>query len=207
MLHVIVSVDIDTRSKKRANILSSYKEEPISISDLDSSILDLENYLFPSLFSSSNPVVHGRYLLEEYGDSLNKELLTKLVKSPTVFILEERDLGKSIVKMLEKEGALVSLEKSKISITKKSNIFSVTEAITASSKKDRWMAYQNARQEHTPEALVGILYWKLRDLIEKSPAKSAPFKAFYTSLIKAHKKAWQSGFSLDLAIEKVILEG
>lgn len=206
MLQVIVSPDINTRAKKRASILSLYKEEVINISDENSSILDLEQYLFPSLFSSGNTVVHARYLLEEYGDLLDKSLLTKLIKSPTFFLLEERILGTPVIKMLEKEGASVFLEKNKSSVVKKGNIFSVTEAITANSKKDRWMAYQKSKLEHSPEALIGILYWKLRDLIEKNPSKSKPFKDLYTKLIKAHKKAWQAGFSLDMAIERAILE-
>jgi hypothetical protein len=206
MLQVIISADVETRIKKRVDALSQYPKGVISLSDVESSFLDLENYVFPSLFSEEKPVVHGRYILEEYSGEITKDLLVKLIKSPTFFLLEEKSIGAQTIKMIEKEGGLVHNEKTKASPLVKNNIFSVTNAITANSKKDRWMAYQNARLENPPEALIGILYWKLRDLIEKSPTKAGPFKAFYTKLIKAQKKAWQSGFSLDLAIEKVILE-
>jgi hypothetical protein len=206
MLQVIISSDIENRKKKRIDVLSQYPDEVIRLSDVEISFSDLENYIFPSLFSEQKPVVHARYLLEEYSNEITKELLSKLVNSPTFFLLEEKALGAQAIKMIEKEGGLIHNEKSKSQIINKSNIFLVTNAITATNKKDRWMAYQNAKQEHAPEALIGILYWKLRGLIEKSPTKAGPFRTFYTNLMNAQKKSWQTGFSLDLAIEKTILE-
>lgn len=206
MLYIIVSSDSETRIKKRASIFSELTGEPISIDDATSSLVGLEEYIYPSLFSIGVPVVHGKYLIGEYAADLTKELLQKLVASPTVFVLEEQAISTPLIKTIEKEGATVYREDAVKQLPKPNTIFGVTNAITAPHKKDRWLAYISAKNEHAPEALIGILYWKLRDLIEKAGTKNSFYKTMYTKLIHAHKDAWQKGFPLSLAIEKVILE-
>lgn len=206
MLTIIIGVDSEARTNKRESILAKHNAEVVAVDDMMSSISELEQYLYPSLFSLSIPIIHGKYLLEEYTEQLTKDLLQKLVISPTVFILEERALAAAIIKTIEKEGGTIFHDKGNKQAVKPNTIFSVTNALTATSKKDRWLAYRTARNEHAPEALIGILYWKLRDLIEKSGARGSAYKTMYTALMKAHKQAWQKGFALDVAIEKVILE-
>jgi hypothetical protein len=149
------------------------------------------------------PLVHGLFLIE--GMEPTKEFLRKLVGSPTRFLLEERSLTSSTIKLIEKEGGIVFPIKDTKVPTKQSTIFGVANALTAQNKKDRWLAYQKAISEHSAEALIGILYWKLRDLIEKSTNQSSHFKNVYKKLIMAHKESWQKGSPLSLAIEKVIL--
>lgn len=206
MLTIIIGADSEVRTNKRESILAKHGAEVVAVDDMMSSISELEQYLYPSLFSLTTPVVHGKFLFEEYAEQLTKELLQKLVLSPTVFILEERALAMAVIKTIEKEGGVIFHDRGNKQLAKPNTIFTVTNALTATSKKDRWLAYRTARSEHAPEALIGILYWKLRDLIEKSGARGSAFKSMYSSLMKAHKEAWQKGFALDVAIEKVILE-
>lgn len=206
MIEVIVGLDKDLRSKKRDEILRRFSGEIILLDDLDNSLTNLEAYIYPSLFSLNPPIVRATYLIEGGEAELTKELLKKTISSPTIFILEERTISSPLVKTIEKEGGLVHQIKEGKKAPKINTIFGVVEAITAQSKKDRWLAFQKAKKEHAPEALIGILYWKLRQLIEK-PGKDGPeYKNIYKNLIRAHKEAWQKGFPLELAIEKVILE-
>jgi hypothetical protein len=205
MLHVIIGTDVDTRIKKRASLVTEKNGEIIVLDDTTSSLVTLEQYIYPSLFSISMPVVHARYLLEEYGEELSKQLLQKMVNSPTIFILEEKGLRAPIIKDIEKEGGLIHHDKPNKQSLKQNTIFAVTNALTATSKKDRWLAYEQARVEHSPEAIIGILYWKLRDLIEKSGSRAQHFSDIYRALMQAHKQSWQKGVPLHLAIEKVIL--
>lgn len=206
MLTIIIGADSKVRTDKREGILAKHGSEVVAVDDMLGSISELEQYLYPSLFSLAVPVIHGKYLLEEHADQLTRELLQKLVLSPTVFILEERALATAFIKTIEKEGGTIFHDKGNKQIAKPNTIFAVTNALTAISKKDRWLAYRTARSEHAPEALIGILYWKLRDLIEKSGARGEVYRVIYTRLMKAHKHAWQKGFALDVAIEKVILQ-
>ncbi len=203
MLQVIVIANTDERISKRKKLLDS-KEEVIVMDDMSADISALQNYAFPSLFSISVPVVHGRYLIEQYAEQLTKELLNTLVASPTFFLLEEKAVPAAFLKNLEKSGVIVHQEKAVKSVKEQSNIFSVTNVITATSKKDKWLSYQRAVNEHAIEAIMGILYWKLRSLIEAAP-KNQTYKDLYSAFMKAHKRSWQKGFPLELAIEKTIL--
>ncbi len=203
MLQIIISANIEDRILKR-NKLFGTSEEVIFIDDVNADISVLQNYAFPSLFSTSVPVVHGRYLIEQNTDQLTKELLNTLITSPTFFLLEERSIPAVFLKTLEKSGAIVHQEKITKPAKEQSNIFSVTNVITSSSKKDKWLSYQKAINEHAIEAVMGILYWKLRSLIEATP-KNQTYKDMYSAFMKAHKNSWQKGFPLELAIEKTIL--
>lgn len=206
MIHVIVAGDIEIRTKHRKAIFKEYPGEIIFIDDSSASLNSLEHYAYPSLFSFQAPVVHSKYLIEEYSDVLTKEIIKTLVSSPTIFIFEEKSIASPIVKLLEKEGAIIVQDKTLKKEIKGKTIFAVTEALTLSSKKNRWLVYRQSRAEHSAEAIIGILYWKLRDLIGKTRGDNTNLKKLYQSLINAHKKSWQKGFPLELAIEKVILE-
>ncbi len=206
MLYLIVGTEPGTRVKQRTAVLSSYTGEIIALDDMSASLPDLEQYLYPSLFSIQTPIIHGKYLLKEYEKEVTKELLQKLVRSPSIFILEEQSIGAPIVAMVKKEGGVVHAEKATASLKKENTIFSVTIALTGQTKKDRWMAYRTAVLLHPPEALIGILYWKLKDLIGSTAASSKMrYKKLYTALMKAHAKAWKEGTPLELAIEKIVL--
>jgi hypothetical protein len=205
MIEVIVSANKEWRNKQKEKSLQKNKGEIIYLDDTKANILDLKEYAFPSLFSIGTPMVFSSFLLDEYQKDLSTNLLKTLLSSPTLFIFEEISLPRSVIKTLEKEGAIVFEQKEEKKAPKANTIFAVTNALTAPNKKDRWLSYQASRQEHSAEALIGILYWKLRQLIDNNSNKKH-FLELYRSLMLAQKESWQKGFSLDLAIEKVILE-
>ncbi len=206
MIEVIISTDLSARTKKRHELLAAYRGEIITLDDMTASITRLEEYAYPSLFSIEMPIIHSTYVLEEYGDAVSKQLLATLSASPTIFLFEEKTLPAAFIKIIEKEGGTIHQFKETKTPAKPSTIFAVTNALTAPNKKERWLAYQKATQEHAAEALIGILYWKLRQLIEKPGSNSDHYKAVYRSLMDAHKQSWKRGTPLEMAIEKVILE-
>jgi hypothetical protein len=87
----------------------------------------------------------------------------------------------------------------------KSNLFGVTSLLALPSKKDRWIAYQKAIAQYPIEAILGMLYWKVRDLALKEKDQQGTYHTLYTNMLEAHAKAWQNGTPLELAIEKVLL--
>ena len=205
MLYLIVSADPSNRIQKRNEILKKNKGTVITLDDSLTDLFELRAYLFPSLFSFEAPIIHGKFLIEKNKELLTTALLKELIASPSIFLLEESELPTTLVSLFEKEKAFVFHEKK---ISKKgdsNNIFGVTVALTGKTKKDRWIAFRKALENHSAEALVGILYWKLRSLIENAP-KDEQLKKTYTRFIKAHKEAWQKGIPLEVALEKIILE-
>jgi hypothetical protein len=203
MLQIIIGTDTNKRIQKRNSIFSELKCEIITLDDVAATIETLEGYIYPSLFSIEPSVVHGKFLLQKT-PNINRELVKKFVSSPTFFILEEISIASPLLKILEKEGTIVHQHKLD-TFTKVNTIFEITNVLTTKNKKDRWLAYQKSILEHSPEALIGILYWKLKQLIDKNP-KNNDFKIIYQSLMQAQKSAWQKSTPLTLAIEKVILE-
>jgi hypothetical protein len=179
--------------------------EVIIFDDTLLSIADLEQYLYPSLFSIDTPLVHARFILDAKEKELTPVLLKKLIASPTVFLFEELALSKPFITSTKKQGAIVHEETITKSVVAKSNLFGVTSLLALPSKKDRWIAYQKAIAQYPIEAILGMLYWKVRDLALKEKDQQGTYHTLYTNMLEAHAKAWQNGTPLELAIEKVLL--
>jgi len=114
-------------------------------------------------------------------------------------------LSKPFITTLKKQGAVVHTDDTPKKSAAKDNLFAVTGLITLPSKKDRWLAYQKAIAQHPIEAILGMLYWKVRDMVLKEKDASGQYHMLYTALLAAHAKAWQDGTPLELAIEKALL--
>jgi hypothetical protein len=171
------------------------------------SFADLEQFAYPSLFESMPPVIWAQFILDKE-DTFTKEKIAILANSKTIFIIEEFAITADTKKIFEKHGAQVFVQK-KESKTKEYNpLFSIVEGMVGVDKKSRWMAYQKALAEDiVPEALMGVLYWKLRQQCGYAKGDTLVwYKKLYTDFIQAHAHAWKSGTPLALMIEKVLLQ-
>lgn len=202
MLVLVVADNRTVRTKHLAQCIPA-GSEILPYDDTYGSVLDLEQYLYPSLFTLTPPVIHVKFMLESA--AMSTDLMKKMIASPSVFVFEELALPTSLITAFKKAGALVHLAEKSPKTAKANDLFGATLAITAKDKKSRWMAYQSALAHHPVEAIIGILYWKIRDLISKNPKEKQSHLALYTALIEAHARAWQTGTPLALAIEKVLL--
>lgn len=202
MLFIIVGDNKTFRKEKLDEILEPFTEsERIVYTDTAGAVQDLEQFLYPSLFTISAPVVHAQFMFSE---AVTTELAKKLIASPTVFIFEEFELPSPTGTALKKNGAIIyAAEKSKARKIE-NDIFAAVACITAVDKKSRWLAYRSALENHSIEAILGILYWKVRTLAANGGADS-PYLRLYSKLLEAHARAWQSGAPLAALIERVIL--
>ena len=207
MITLIISDQKSFREKQIQTILStSIESEVITYDDTYGEISDLEQYLFPSLFFQATPIIHLKYILSGKEADLVNDLIKKMIASPTSFVFEEMSLSKSFVTTIKKLGAVVVQSEITKTVKKDNDIFAVTKALTAKDKKSRWLAYESALRDNSIEAIIGILYWKVKDMISKSSGQEKEsYKNLYRELLGAHAKAWQSGAPLDVLIEKVIL--
>lgn len=202
MVFLIISDNKSFRKKRLGEILEPLTEsEIILFDDAVGELADLEQYLYPSLFSEVAPIIHAQFVLDE---TVSSEGLKKLIASPTIFILEELTLPSTTVTLFKKCGAIIhATEKQKIK-KQDSDIFSATACITATDKKSRWLAYRSAIEKHSIEAILGILYWKVRTLATKGQSGNE-YEVLYVRLLDAQSRAWQTGAPLEALIEKVIL--
>lgn len=210
---MIILISSDEKNFRQNYITKTLEETPeseiIFYDDTYGNILDLEQYIFPSLFSISMPIIHLKFIINENISLITNSFIKKLVSSPTIFLFEEMLTPPSIITIFKKSGGLVYVDDRKPSAnwqTKKdNNIFSVINILTNKDKKSRWLAYQKAVKEYEIEGIIGILYWKLKDLISKNKNEKEYWSSLYTKILKAHRDAWQRNVPLELTIEKVIL--
>lgn len=202
MLYLVVG-DNHTHRAKHITTIVPNDSEVFVFDETQGTLSDLEQFLYPSLFMSVAPIVHLKYMLDT--DVVAGAFLQKLLASPTVFIFEEIELPSPVVTVFKKVGAVVHVQEKTKSSKKEADIFAVTNALTASDKKKRWMAYRDALALHPVEAIMGILYWKVRDMATKMPREKEKYLVLYRALLDAHARAWEQGTPLELVIEKVIL--
>jgi hypothetical protein len=204
MLYVIATDNKTSRGTKILEVVSAHEHtERIVLDDSMMTLQDLEQFLYPSLFSQGVSLVHGKFFLDR-GD-FDEGMIKKFVMSPTVFIFEELALPKQLATTLTKSGAVVHLGEKQPAPKKEGDIFAVTACITAKDKKARWIAYRTALETQPIEALLGILFWKLRTLAVNG-AKGNQYEQLYKAMLGAQKRAWQTGAPLDALVEKIILE-
>lgn len=210
MLYIIAGDTKQYRTEQFALVAETVKgSEHIILDDVLITMNDLEQYLYPSLFTLLPPIVIVKFMLNTKQQLLSDQI-KKIIASPTVFVFEDFALPAPIVTSFKKHGAIIYHEDKKAvqgNKVGKPDIFAVTAALTAANKKDRWLVYQSALEDHAVEAVIGILYWKVRDLIqkEKNQAVKKEWQQLYVKLMEAHATAWQKGVPLSLMIEKVLL--
>jgi len=205
MLVVVVSDTKAYRTEQIATVAPN-REDVTILDDTLTSITDLEQYLYPSLFTEGASIVHIRFMLEQSFAEMNAGFAKKLIASPTVFIFEEFAVPAPALTSLKKYGALVHAS-AKVPGPKKGNdMFALASAIITPNKKDAWMNFQRAISYEPVEGLLGIMYWKVRDLMIKNPRTKEQYETLYRNLLQAHAKAWQTNMPLELMIEKVLLQ-
>jgi len=205
MLVVVVSDTKIVRKEHIAKLVTS-ESEVVILDDTLSSVQDLEQYLYPSLFSVNTAIVHGQFMLEAAMAEMTAVFAKKLIASPTVFIFEEFSLPTPAMTLLKKYGAIVHFHKEGAVVKKGGDLFALASAIITPNKKDAWMNFQKALTQQPVEALLGIIYWKVRDMMLKNPRMKETYATLYTNLLKAHARAWQTNTPLELMIEKVLLQ-
>lgn len=209
MLFLIISPEVTARKKRVLEVVKPFSiGDAIVLDDVTSTFFDLGQYRYPSLFSLERPVVRASFLLDTISSDVDSAFIVSLVESPTVFVLEEHALSATDKKRFEKEGALVSmLPFQKKTAPPTSALFSVVTTLTLSSdRKEKWMVLQRALTEESAEALIGMWYWKLRDVIQKNPKERTRLRTLYRTLIDRHAHAWMHQIPLALVLEKIVLE-
>lgn len=205
MIILVVADDKNTRTRHIDEVITgAHGAEVLIHDDTSGTLSDLEHYLYPSLFSIVPPIVQIKFMVATNTDEMNTSFLKKLSESPTVFIFEEWALPTPIVTAFKKAGAVIHTAEKKISKAKAPDLFAIVSAIiTAADKKSRWMTYRRALEGNAIEAIIGIMYWKVRDMAAKGNKEK--YMELYKQLLSAHARAWESGTPLELMIEKVLL--
>lgn len=206
MLVVIVGEHKEQRRTGSASFVPDIAKATV-YDDTMISFDGLEQFAYPSLFEISVPIIWAKFVLDT-STPITKEKIQILVTSATIFIVEEFAIPADIKKLLEKHGAHVVVQKKEAKEKAYNPVFSIVEGMISPEKKTRFFAYTKALAEDIAiEALVGVLYWKLRQQCTLAKGDSmVRYKKLYRDFIVAHANAWKQGTPLALVVEKVLLQ-
>ena len=108
MIILVVADNKTVRASYVAEVIKqSGTDEVIMLHDTDLTFGELEQYLYPSLFSPTLPVVHTRFVVSSHAEEVSLAFIKKLLASPTIFIFEEIVLASPLVTLFKKSGAVV----------------------------------------------------------------------------------------------------
>lgn len=136
------------------------------------------------------------------------DIAQELVASPHTFVFEEEKLLKGPTTAVTKVGARVEVAEAK----KKAEGFNMFGLATIFGNRDRkklWIELNKAARAGTvPEAVAGMLHWKVRDMMQKGSAKySKPELASLSrELITLYHDSHRGAGDLGLLLEKFALK-
>lgn len=141
---------------------------------------------------------------------IDRELWGPIIKAftyipPTteVFWLEE-SFPVALIKGIPEHKVIESKEKK---VIEKSNPFQIANQLPAAKNDQLWATYQQLlNDDHEPEAVFGILWWKLKDIAKKKSNITPSFKKTLRSFLATYSKARGTGGDLETGLEELLLQ-
>jgi len=142
------------------------------------------------------------------------DITKDLVASPHYFTFIEEKLLKKPTDMVTKAGAEVVVYATKKKDTGASasgsfNLFAITYAFAARDRKKLWLLLHEALQSGAvPEAVAGMLHWKVRDMLskgEKGKFSSLELRRISKELVTVYHDSHRGVGDLSLLLERYLL--
>ncbi len=128
----------------------------------------------------------------------------KTLSENTIVFWSEESFPIALIKGMPKHEIMEEKEKKTV---EKSNPFQIANQLPYGDSVKTWSTYRSLINEsHAPEALFGILWWKLKDIAKKKNVISDPFKKTLRKFMETYSQARESGGDLETGLEKLILE-
>lgn len=214
MLYLIYGTSAAKRHQARQDLflkIGITSGDVVSKSAHESSIAELEQIAGGSSLFENTMYLSLEYpfLNESFGETV-LDFAPRLVQSVNTVFVIERELTKDIIKSFEKSGATIILcDEPKEAKKKEFNIFSITNAFSAKDKKGTWLLYREAiLHEEAPEAIIGILFWAIKDMIIKkrfSVWKKNELDQASRELVRIVHGAHNGLFDIEEELERFVL--
>jgi DNA polymerase III delta subunit len=136
------------------------------------------------------------------------DLVPGLVRSPHTFIFVEESLLKKQIDRLAKQGVVAEVSPKQAPTEEPFSIFALANTFATRDRKKLWLLFAEARRkEVAPEAVAGMLHWKVRDLLAKGGGKYQKSELVQLSrqLVAMYHDAHRGLGTLDLLLERFIL--
>jgi hypothetical protein len=205
----------DTKKKNIAyeKLLKTFegKVEIFSIGKNDFNPVQVESFYSSSglFFSTCVVVLNNIFEREEARDFLLKKI-GEMRESENVFIVLESKLKKTEIDIFTKKKAIVNIFELPKSKKEKFDNFLLAYDLEKRDKLNLWIHFRQAIDKGVGmEELIGILFWKAKDMILKrnfSKFKESELKVFASRLSYLLPEARKEGKSDEEAFEQFLLE-
>jgi hypothetical protein len=161
-----------------------------------------------SLLGGSETYILTGALAGERGEDF-LDIAKELAASSHTFVFEEEKLLKKPLDALVKAGAKVELPPEKKKPAESFNMFGLATIFGSRDKKKLWIELQKAARTGTaPEAVAGMLHWKVRDMLSKGSTKYSKdeLKTISRELVTLYHDSHRGAGDLELLLERFALK-
>lgn len=163
MIYIFLGNDTKKKNAEIKKIVGDKEFVKLPIREISKDLL-LNHAENQSLFGSS-PVFIAENILTEGNISLAKEDWELLNNSKNCFIFLEDKLPQVEQKKYLKYANLESFEEKITKSPPKVNLFGIADSFAKRDKITTWVLYTEALHNTEPEAISGILFWKIKTMI------------------------------------------
>lgn len=127
------------------------------------------------------------------------------ISDSTVVFWAEDSFPIALIKGMPKHTVVETKEK-KAADAEKMNPFQIANQLSAGNGTTLWATYQELiANNQAPEAIFGILWWKLKDIAKKKQVITPAFKSTLKSFMSTYSNARETGGELETGLEKLLL--
>ncbi len=212
MIYFLHGTDIEKgRTKAHELVASLLKKKPdASFFKMDSQNWDeatLEEYAGgQGLFESKYIIFIDRVCDDKKIKDSFLEKVKEMSESSNIFIILEGKLDKASLTKIEKK----SEKTQEFALAEKSvkkeeyNAFAIADAFGRRDKKNLWILYRKAIDKgEAPEAIHGMLFWKVKTMMINSPSEE--LHALAERLIDVYHEARRGKHELETGLEALLL--
>lgn len=213
MIYLFSGNDILSKRKAVKAFLQSLPPniEVLNISKEDLNKMQIESlYSGAGLFFSKSAVVFSNILESEEDGSFILENLEKMGKSENIFVFSEGKLKKAVLDEFKKARAELNVFELQVEKKEKFNNFLLANALGDRNKLQLWIYFRQAMDRGVAlEALVGVLFWKAKDMILRknfSKYKQGELEGIANKLSYILPEARRKRLDDEAIFEKFLLE-
>ena len=213
MLYLFCGNDVKSKRSSYEKFINSISSstEKFFISRNNFNKMELESlYSGASLFSLLSTTVFENIFEYEENRDFILERLNLMGESPNYFVFLEGKLNKSILDAFKKVHAKFNIFELPKEKTEKFNNFLVANAFGQKDKLNMWIYFRLALNQGVGmEELIGVLFWKIKDMIIKKDFRKfseEQLKNYVSKLSYLLPQARKEGHDAESVFEQFLLE-
>ena len=213
MIHLFYGDDARKKYSSYEKFIKSIsgKTEIFPISRNNFNQTEIESlYSGSSLFSTETAVVFSNILEYEENRSFILDKLKLIAESSNTFVFLEGKLNKPIIDAFKKNSAEMNVFELPREKKEKFDNFLIANAFASGDKLNTWICFRQAMDvDVSLEEIVGVLFWKIKDMILKKnfgKFKEEQLKMFISKLSYLVPEARKEGRDAESALEQFLLE-